>query len=558
MEDLGGEYFHDLLRRSFFQQSSSNESLFIMHDLINDLAQWAIGGLCYILENKVEGNKQPKISTKVRHFSYIRGYYDAINKFEDLPKDMHLRTFLPQPIKERGYLTNYVQSCLLPQLRYLRVLSLGGYRIVELPDSISELKHLRYFNLSSTEITRLPESICSLYNLQSLILKGCSRLTKLPGKIKNLVNLRHLDITDSISIREMPAGIKELRNLQTLSDFIVGKGTRSKIGDLMNLESLQGTLRISHLENMLDVYDARNANLNGKKNLDALVMKWEFAHDDLQDAEVSTKILDMLQPHGMMKTLSLAGYVGAKFPTWLGDPSFSNMVDLRIDRCGNCMFLPAFGQLPSLKYLVIMRMARVQSIGPEFYGEGCLKPFRSLAKLCFEDMHEWQDWFPCKVEYEEFPLLQELLISKCPKLQGKLPHHLPSLEKFFICECEQLVVTIPSPSMLHELEIVGCKEVVNRSTFELCLLNSMVLSIPEVKSLMEEFMPKFVKVENLTIDNCKKLTTLWQDELMSLVHFKRPATFKFKKPGDKKLSEFAVCGRQWRGFFFSNFFFIDE
>ena len=38
MEDLGGEYFRDLLGRSFFQQSSSNKSLFVMHDLINDIA----------------------------------------------------------------------------------------------------------------------------------------------------------------------------------------------------------------------------------------------------------------------------------------------------------------------------------------------------------------------------------------------------------------------------------------------------------------------------------------------------------------------------------------
>jgi hypothetical protein len=102
MEDLGGEYFRDLFRRSFFQQSSSNESLFVMHDLINDLARWAAGGLCYILEDTMGGNKQSKISTKVRHFSYIRCWHDGIKKFEDFPEDMHLRTFLPLPIKMKA------------------------------------------------------------------------------------------------------------------------------------------------------------------------------------------------------------------------------------------------------------------------------------------------------------------------------------------------------------------------------------------------------------------------------------------------------------------------
>lgn len=39
MEDLGCEYFHALLSRSMFQPSSNNQTKFIMHDLINDLAQ---------------------------------------------------------------------------------------------------------------------------------------------------------------------------------------------------------------------------------------------------------------------------------------------------------------------------------------------------------------------------------------------------------------------------------------------------------------------------------------------------------------------------------------
>jgi hypothetical protein len=518
MEELGCEHFHDLYRRSFFQQSSSNESLFVMHDLINDLARWAAGDSCYILENTMGGNKQSKISTKVRHFSYTRQLFDGIQKFEDFPEDMHLRTFLPQPLKMwDNYLTNHVPSCLLPKLRYLRVLSLGGYEIFELPNSIGNLKHLRYFNLSNAKIRSLPESTSSLYNLQTLILKGCSRLIKLPEKIGNLVNLRHLDITDVNSIKEMPVGIEELKSLQTLSNFVVGKHTGSKIGDLMNLKFLHGRLCISRLENVLDAEDARRANLNGKKNLDALVMKWEYANDDLQDARVGIDVLDMLRPWTTVKELLIDGYVGVKFPTWLGHHSFSNMVLLKIESCRKCTSLPAIGQLPSLKDLVIIGMTKVESVGPEFYGESGLKPFQSLETLRFEDMQEWKDWIPCGNEYEEFSHLRELSISRCPKLQGKLPYHLPSLEKICVRKCEELVVSIPSLPMLHELEIVGCKEVVRRNTVELCSLKSIVISIPDLKSLTEEFMHGLAKVENLTMDDCKELTSMLQDKLMFLV-----------------------------------------
>ncbi|KAL4601116.1 hypothetical protein ACB092_11G249000 [Castanea dentata] len=515
MEVVASEYFRDLHMRSFFQQSSNHESLFVMHDLINDIAQWAVGGLCYRLEDTMGGDKQSNISTKVRHFSYIKFEYDGIKRFENFPKDVHLRTFLPLPIKENGYLTNHVPNCLLPRLRYLRVLSLGGYKTTELPNSISDLKHLRYLNLSNTSIRSLPSSTCSLYNLQTLILKGCSSLTNLPEKIGNLVNLRHLDITNVNSIKEMPVGIDELKSLRTLSNFVVGKDTGSKIGDLMNLEFLQGKLCISSLENVVDVEDARKANLNGKKSIDALVMKWENALDDIQNEGIAIDVLNMLQPYRTVKTLFIEGYVGARFPMWLSDPSFSNMVEVRIDRCGKCMSLPAIGQLPSLKYLVIERMAMVQSVGLEFYGEGYLKPFQSLETLRFDDMQEWKDWIPCGVEYEEFPCLRELSISRCPKLQGKLPRNLPSLETLSIHACEKLVVSIPNLPMLEKIEIVGCKEV-NRSTIELCLLKSMFVSISDLKILTEEFMPGSAQVETLVIYDCKELRSLWQDRFMSL------------------------------------------
>jgi hypothetical protein len=263
----------------------------------------------------------------------------------------------------------------------------------------------------------LPESICSLYNLQTLILKDCFRFIKLPEKIGNLVNLRHLDITNVNLIREMLVGIKELKSLKTLSNFVVGKDTGLKIGDLMNLKFLQGRLCISRLENVLDAEDARRANLNEEKNLDVLVIEWgSMIDDDIHDARVTIDVLDMLRPSTTVKELSINGYVGEKFPTWLGDLSFSNMVDLRINRCGKCMFLPDIGQLPFLKYLVSRNMDRVRSIGLEFYEEGCLKPFQSLETLCFENMKEWQEWIPSGVEYEEFLCLRELSISCCPKL----------------------------------------------------------------------------------------------------------------------------------------------
>ncbi|THG13594.1 hypothetical protein TEA_001261 [Camellia sinensis var. sinensis] len=57
MEDLGHEYFHELLSRSFFQPSTIGESSkFVMHDLIIDLAQFVAGKICFRLEDKSKVN----------------------------------------------------------------------------------------------------------------------------------------------------------------------------------------------------------------------------------------------------------------------------------------------------------------------------------------------------------------------------------------------------------------------------------------------------------------------------------------------------------------------
>jgi Leucine-rich repeat (LRR) protein len=73
------------------------------------------------------------------------------------------------------YLTSDVPLKLLPKLRRLRVLSLSGYNMSELPESIGDLKHLRFLDLSHIhEIRSLPESVATLYNLQTLILENCS------------------------------------------------------------------------------------------------------------------------------------------------------------------------------------------------------------------------------------------------------------------------------------------------------------------------------------------------------------------------------------------------
>ncbi|KAL7233949.1 hypothetical protein ACSBR1_017536 [Camellia fascicularis] len=537
MEDVGGEYFQELLSRSFFQPSSSKSSKFVMHDLINDLAQVVARDTCLRLDDKFKDQEQYRNLKKVRHSSYMQKYHEGMKKFEIFDKAMHLRTFLPFNTQSgpNCYLASNVPINLLPKLRRLRVLNMSRYRITEVPNSVGDLKHLRYLNLSHTSIEELPESLGSLYNLQTLMLRECTKLKKLPTDLGSLTNLRHLDTTNAHSLKEMPLGIGKLASLQTLSNFIVTKNNGHQLRELGNLIYLRGKLCLFGLHNVVVPLDAKEANLKNKKGLDVLSMEWSINSDNSQDGRVETEVLDMIQPHKDLKELHIKGYLGTIFPTWIGDPLFSNMVDLSLDNCGNCVSLPPLGQLPSLKKLYIKGMSVLKHVDHEFYGQGSAKPFQLLETLSFKDMPEWEYWYTFEddKEVEPFTHVSELSIENCPKLVGMLPSDLPCLNNLEISKCPQFLVEGTSIS-LPSLTSIAMNDVPLTSLQAVLEMRSMVddemtsanakskhpisitsLSIGMIKKL--ELLPKWVthglmEVEALKIRSCEELKTLWKNE----------------------------------------------
>ncbi|KDO55760.1 hypothetical protein CISIN_1g000692mg [Citrus sinensis] len=507
LEDLSSEYFRDLLSRSMLQKSSSSEYKYVMHDLVHDLAQWASGETCFRLEDEFSGDRQSNVFGKVRYSSYMSsGHCDGMDKFKVLDKFENLRTFLPIFIEGLipSYISPMVLSDLLPKFKKLRVLSLRRYYITEVPISIGCLRHLRYLNFSDTKIKCLPESVTSLLNLEILILRDCLHLLKLPSSIGNLVKLLHLDIEGANLLSELPLRMKELKCLQTLTNFIVSKGSGCTLKDLKNWKFLRGRLCISGLENVINSQEANEAMLREKKGLKFLQLEWGAELDDSRDKAREMNILDMLQPHRNVKGLAVNFYGGAKFPSWVGDPSFSNIVFLILQNCKRCTSLPTLGQLCSLKDLTIVGMSGLRSVGSEIYGEGSSKPFESLQSLYFEDLQEWEHWEPNRENDEHlqaFPHLRKLSIKKCPKLSGRLPNHLPSLEKIVITECMQLVVSLPSLPAACKLKIDGCKRLVCDGPSESNSLSNMTLyNISEFENWSSQ---KFQKVEHLKIVGCE-------------------------------------------------------
>ncbi|XVF73592.1 hypothetical protein PTKIN_Ptkin12aG0214600 [Pterospermum kingtungense] len=539
MEDLGSDYFDELLSRSFFQLSKSSERRFVMHDLINDLAQSVCEEICCNFDERDmhKDDELCEVVEKIRHVSFIRKQYDSAKRFEILHQMKNLRTLTALPIcmppwSAGCYLSGDVLKNLLPRLSRLRVLCLSYYCITELPNSIGHLKHLRYLNLSHSAIKQLPQSVGSLLNLQTLILRGCQELTKLPPVINNLVNLRVLDLTDTSKLQEMPFQIGNLKNLQILSKFTVGRSIGSAVSELRGLLHLRGELSIMGLENVPDVQDVINVNLKDKHGLTGLDLQWSDECLNSQNEESEMLVLDRLLPHKKLKKLRILFYGGKTFPSWLGDPSFTNIECLELCNCRKSISLPSLGRLPLLSTLSIIGMDRVQEVGLEFYGHNnfpSVKPFPSLEILRFKNMLEWTNWSsPSQADEDsgkEFPCLRELMVENCPKLSRKLPSRLPSLVKLVIKRCRKLQgsssMSFPS---LSELTMDDCNEELLRSILGLPFLTTLkAMSMSELQHLQNGVVQFPGSFRVLKISNCIGLTSLWRkgDILLNIASLER-------------------------------------
>jgi hypothetical protein len=450
MEEVGEDYFLDLASRSLLEQSSSNKSGFVMHDLVNDLAKFVSGQFTFRLEVDHSDEKMKK----TRHFSYFRKKFNNFKKCEVLCEATRLHTFLTlglSPKHNYFFITKRVPLDLLPKLRCLRVISLSHYRnMTELPKSIGKIKHLRYLNLSSTAIKMLPDSLCKLCNLQTLDLSGCVDLTLLPRDMWKLINLRHLDISET-AIKEMPMQLSRLECLQTLTKFIVSKHSGACIEELGKLTNLQGTLSILELQNVVSPMNALKACLNDKEYIEELMLEWNALDTNISECQRS--VLDNLRPHSNLKSLTINNYGAESLSDWVGHLSYCNMVSLHLKNCKLCPNLPPLGELPSLEHLSIVGFEGVVKVVREFYGNNSstVKTFGALKVLRFERMLNWEEWSSFGAENEDraFSQLKELYIIDCPKLKGGLPVDLPSAVKLEILECPLLVASLPKAPVVR-------------------------------------------------------------------------------------------------------------
>uniref|UniRef100_A0A7N0SWC5 NB-ARC domain-containing protein n=1 Tax=Kalanchoe fedtschenkoi TaxID=63787 RepID=A0A7N0SWC5_KALFE len=306
-------------------------------------------------------------------------------------------------------------------------------------------------------------------------------------EICGLVNLRHLAI-DGTNFKEMPDGIGRMTNIRTLSNYVIGRGKSNQMREF-ELLNLQGKLHISGLNNVKDANDVVIAGFKQKEILEELVLEWQ------PTSEQDEKVLDAIEAHKNLRSLTIKGYSGKRLSDWIVgvSPSFTAMVSLCTANCFNGEALPSLGNLPFLKYLEMRSLDRLEYIGEEFYGDSH-DPFQALEKLNIGGMKELKTWrFPGGGDKVAFQVLEHLQIRSCPQLT-KIPYCFPSLSRLLIESCNNLV----------KFEMCGEEGSSYKPAYLHPFKSIRICWCPE----LEEIPNSFANSENFDIKDCKRLVSV--------------------------------------------------
>ncbi|XP_073009106.1 uncharacterized protein [Typha latifolia] len=308
MEDIGNDYFDELVSGSFLQPLVQYEDTkyYGMHDLFHDLAENVSKGDYF----RIEDDPVEKIPSTVRHL-YVSSK-SRRNGSLDFLKLENLRTLI---VGQFSKIDNDVLLTVMEKSKKLRVLDIPSEQSIKaLPKCIRDLKHLRYLSLYRIDVAELPVSLCKLHHLQ--LLKLPYKVRVLPRSLTNLFNLRHLKEQYSVDLSTLP-NIGRLTSLQELEYFEVKKENGHDIGQLKNLNELRGLLTISGLENVEGKDEATGANLKDKKHLDSLLLKWYSRNESDRGMNLDMEIVEALQPPPNLTKLLISGCKSLRYPSWL-------------------------------------------------------------------------------------------------------------------------------------------------------------------------------------------------------------------------------------------------
>ncbi|XP_044945721.1 putative disease resistance protein RGA4 isoform X2 [Hordeum vulgare subsp. vulgare] len=503
-EGIGLSNIKELINHGFFREEETvDRPRYVMHDLLHDLALKVVSHDCVSFPLPNVG--LVKVQPSTRHLSISTeklGEYDVVSGEKLISELEELKTTLKVEHLQTLMLFGRMHECFakifcefFAEATALRVLYLPMGSVLH---TFSGLIHLRFLCLGTRNIrVHLPLRISKFYHLRVLDLEMWYGIGDFPEDMSKLAKLCHCYIPRR-RYAELCFDIYDVRKLKLLEKLKVFRVNKKSEGfEPKQLEYLTKLweLGIYNLEKIHIGDEAAEAKLIEKKFMRRLTLDWDSERSDVEP-DVEEVVLESLQPHGDLQVLCIRGYGGPSCPTWLGD-------------------------LWDLHELRLKDMARLKEfiIG---------KSFCVLIKLELIGLASFEKWvYPTELESSlggevlptdahMFPLLQVLIIKKCPKL-SVLPfsdhivssYWFPKLQELEIHDCPEFSSVIPI-SWIESLRRVIIRHVKMLMEFTYSKLSAGVefeiIGEYDVHSLDQVLaFDKEIGLEKLTLSRCPPL-----------------------------------------------------
>jgi Leucine rich repeat len=440
----------------------------------------------------------------------------------------------------------------------LKILDLSCcYQLRHLPESFSNLENLEHLNLSlCNELEELPECLGNLKCLKFLNLSSCNALRNLPKSFGCLLNLEKIDASYCCKLEEFPESIVNSGKLQMLDlrgcpslvkfttiakNFInsqgfillesaeifeckeIGRGgiRYSTIVMLEHLNQIRGNLCITCIETLHSSEEAERAKFCNKSKLQTLTLQWSSSTcESSKDAKKDELVLEKLQPHPNLELLTLDGYRGTRFPSWLMglESALPNLTQITLCNLPHCEQLPPFEHMNNLEILKIHNIPKIKRIQTDM--EPSRGSFRKLKTLSINEMSDLEEWLITGSTNDA--ILERLEIYRCPRIIFR--PCLPNTEISVITESNmslslENVASLSFKSRISKMFIENC----SITSDEWGGLGCHIIKDLEIKACKELYLlPRAIvgltSLECLTINDCNNLSVLpeWLGELASL------------------------------------------
>ncbi|XP_037480241.1 putative disease resistance protein RGA4 [Triticum dicoccoides] len=518
IQDIGCQYFEDLVARSFFGKVSGG---YVIHDLLHDMAQQVSEHDCFILRNESDFDKVPQ---NVRHL-----YVLPSSDFDDssllrLCKYTKLRTLICK--KDLEGKTSFIMDQWCTKLLCMRVISCPFTN--EFPDSIGNWKHLRYLKIyRSCPLKRIPLTLCWLYYLTFFYVGECI-LESLPNDFGKLVNLQSFS----------SHGFSYYAGLCMRLD---AEAEGREIRLMKNLNQFRGHLEIYNVGSLSNDHTVE-VELKNKMYLDELKLRMHSFVGSPESQSIHHKeVLEILQPHISLKSLILENYHGVSLPSWFQPQNMPSLKSLSFVDCSSAMIsqsisvngTPAVGIFLSLANVTISGCSNMLGVlHPDYVP--------AIRKIRIESCQMLES-LPIE-EFGELNFLEELDVCNCPNIRLQRLF-LPSLKKLqlssagllcnidccsltnFVFGCDfvtSIQLQVWNLPALQKLQIQSKSLTsIGDSITSLSSLNVLLVALCDSLSTLDGLLTQELPaIQKIDIYSCPKLVSLPVERFVSFPYLK--------------------------------------